>query len=609
MKRIMIVRMGHSISKRSRIPVLMMLLGAMFPCVVAGAITGPGARAQAPDEKGNLLLAQVVQPPRMTVSPAQIDVDGQAGWVSFTVTNSGGSTLTWSVSEACSWVTPLSPTGGTLGAKESASFSVLYTENPAAASRQCTIRVDAPTAAGGPKNVLLTQAVLGTATLGVTPSERTLGPAEGAFTFEVSNTGSGSLTWVLETPCAWVTNIFPNGGSLTRGQSAAVTVNYGKNEDAAPRSCTFTVSAPGAEGSPKTLLLTQSGSVGNPALSVSPDSRKASAAGGNVVFTVANSGTAAMAWSAAASCDWTTGITPSEGSLEAGQSTTISVSCEANTAVSARNCVVQVTAPGAGGSPKSVAITQDGVGTPALQATPAELNTSAAAGFATFSVLNSGGSALVWSASTTCLWVGDLAPLGGRLDPGQGINVVVHFDSNEEGPARSCTINVEAPGANGSPASVTVTQSGSETPELTVTPAVLNADKEVGTKTFTVSNSGFGTLTWSVESSCDWATQVEPASGALAAGEDAVLTVTYLANEGEDERTCTLTVLAPDARVTAATVTLKQKGTATEEPACGCPLEDFTGDWSDFLKKYLGDLLLLSASIVLVLGLNRFRRD
>lgn len=545
---------------------------------------------------------------RLEVSPTQLGVGGETGWASFVVTNSACSAMSWSATETCDWVSSLVPARGELAAKESTAVSVFHAANTTSASRTCSIRVDAPNG-GGPKNVLLTQQPRSGAALLVEPAGRSVGPAAGSFIFTVSNAGFGSLTWSAQAPCAWIAAISPSSGTLAGGQSAVVTVDHTAHSGSAMRTCEISVLAPGIAGSPRTFTVTQTADVGNPSLAVSPGTRFVGSGQNTTSITVTNSGGGTMDWSASASCAWISSVNPSSGSLTKGNSATLNVVCDANSSPNARTCTLQVTAPGVAGSPKSVAVTQSGNDTPAIEISPAGLNTDAKAGLATFNVINSGGGTLNWTASPSASWVSGLSPSSGTLASGQGIAVMLSYESNTGGPVRTCSINVEAPGATGSPLSLTISQAGNDTPVLSVVPAALQAEQAAATRDFTVTNSGFGTMEWSVTVDGDWVTQLEPAAGSLAASESATVTVTYLANEAAAERNCTLTVAAPGASNASATVTLTQPGVVTPEPACGCPFDSFKGDWQSFFRKYLGDLLLLSVSIVLVLGLNRFRRE
>ena len=94
------------------------------------------------------------------------------------------------------------------------------------------------------------------------------------------------------------------------------------------------------------------------ALSVSPASRSVAKAAGTTTFSVANTGTGTMPWTAAVTSggSWLSITTGSSGS----NSGTISCSFTANAGISVRTASIRVTATGATNSPQDVTVTQAG---------------------------------------------------------------------------------------------------------------------------------------------------------------------------------------------------------------------------------------------------------
>ncbi|MEI6263155.1 MAG: right-handed parallel beta-helix repeat-containing protein, partial [Deltaproteobacteria bacterium] len=92
------------------------------------------------------------------------------------------------------------------------------------------------------------------------------------------------------------------------------------------------------------------------ALSVSPASRSVAKAAGTTTFSVANTGTGTMPWTAAVTSggSWLSITTGSSGS----NSGTISCSFTANAGISVRTASIRVTATGATNSPQDVTVTQ-----------------------------------------------------------------------------------------------------------------------------------------------------------------------------------------------------------------------------------------------------------
>jgi len=547
-------------------------------------------------------------PPLLSVSPTSLKVGNSNGWTAFTVKNSGCSSMSWTATHGCGWLTSVAPNTGVLNAQESITVAVVYGANTLPEERNCSITVDAP-GAGGPKTVAVTQTGLGSPQLVVTPLAQSVGAGAGTFTFAVANAGQGTMSWSAQQDCSWITRLSPPMGTLTAGQSSAVTVNYGTNPAATPRTCSIAVTAPGTAGSPQTVAVQQDGLTGTPVLSLAPASRTVLDEAGTTTFTVSNSGSAPLDWTTGVSCGWVQ-ASPSGGTLTPGQGAVVSVSYEANSDPSTRSCAVLVTAPGASGSPKTFSLGQAGNDTPVLELSGVSQALGSKAGIATFTVKNAGGGTMNWSAAAGCSWVTRLAPASGSLVSGQSINVVVSYDGNSGGAARNCAITVQAPGAAGSPQTLTLNQAGDETPALSVSPTTIEAEATDALASFTVTNTGQGTLNWSAAWECDWVAGVAPENGALAAGASETVTASFSENDGADARTCEVAVIAEGAAGSPKTVTLEQAGTEEPPPCCCGPAGSLLDkDWKSTIQRQLGDLLLLGASLVVVLAFARFRKD
>ncbi len=98
------------------------------------------------------------------------------------------------------------------------------------------------------------------------------------------------------------------------------------------------------------------GSLDHSVISVSPTSQAVAKDAGATTFSVSNTGTGTMSWTAAVtSGDTWLWIPPGTSGTDTG---TINCSFTANTSTSARTATIRVTAPGATGSPKDVTVIQ-----------------------------------------------------------------------------------------------------------------------------------------------------------------------------------------------------------------------------------------------------------
>ncbi len=315
----------------------------------------------------------------------------------------------------------------------------------------------------------------------VTPTSRSVTSGSGSTTFTVQNCGSGTMSWSATDNATWL-SLSPASGSLNAGQTTTVTATYTANTGTSQRTGTVTVTASGATGSPKTVTITQQGVTPPAELCVTPTSRNVTSGSGSTTFTVQNCGSGTMSWSATDNATWLS-LSPASGSLNAGQTTTVTATYTANTGTSQRTGTVTVTASGATGSPKTVTITQQGVTPPAeLCVTPTSRNVTSGSGSTTFTVQNCGSGTMSWSASSNATWL-PLSPASGSLSAGQTIAVTVQYTANTGTSPRTATVTVTAPGATGSPKTVTITQEGTGGPQgsLCIYPREQNTSGSVGT--------------------------------------------------------------------------------------------------------------------------------
>jgi hypothetical protein len=183
-----------------------------------------------------------------------------------------------------------------------------------------------------------------------------------------------------------------------------------------------------------------------------------------------------------------------------------------------------------------------GAQTCTLSVSPSNQNVlSTPAGSTLFSVT----SGCVWTASSNQTWC-TLSPASGSGNA----TLTANYTANSTCASRTATITITANGATGSPATVTVVQAANTTPILTVSPSSQSVANFAGSTTFSISNTGCRTLSWTSSSNQTWCT-LSPASGT----GNATLTATCSANAGST-RTATITVTATGATGSPKTVTV-----------------------------------------------------
>jgi glucose/arabinose dehydrogenase/PKD repeat protein len=336
-------------------------------------------------------------------------------------------------------------------------------------------------------------------------------------TFNVTNTGGGTLNWTASESASWLT-VTPASGTAPSTLTASVsTAGLAPGTYTAP----ITVTAAGATGSPKTVNVTLVVSAAPPVLTVSPSSLSFTATQGGAnpaaqTVNVTNGGGGTLSWTASDNQPWLS-VALASGTGAGTPSVSANI---AGLAAGTYTGTVTISAAGASGSPKTVAVTLTvNPPTPVLAVSPASLTFNATAGGGspaaqTVNVTNTGGGTLSWAASDNQPWL-STSPATGTA-PG-----TVSVSANTSGLAAGTytgTVTISAAGASGSPKTVAVTLNVSPAaPVLSVTPgslvfAATQGGANPAPQMLNVSNTGGGTLSWTASDDQSWLAAA-PASG------------------------------------------------------------------------------------------------
>jgi len=484
----------------------------------------------------------------MTVDPANRDVPYTEGTTTFAVVKTGDGQVNWTatVTTGGSWLHIQSGSSGT----NSGTITVAYEENLSLLGRTGTIRVratndddDDDDEAIPDVNVTVSQAAAPAGSLSVTPAEglTSTGPEGGPFTpsnqaYTLTNVGATTINWRAVRVEIW-TSLSATTGTLIPGATRTITVSINSGANGLdPGTYNDTVSfmntTNGNGNTTREVSLTVTGSAGS--LSVSPTSGFSSSGpvGGPFApvsqdYILRNTGRDPIDWTAANSRPWTT-LSATSGRLDAGATTTVTVSInsEAETlAVGDYGDTIMFTntTNGNGNTSRAVSLTV----TPppgALTVTPSTgLSSSGPLGgpftpsSLTYTLENTGGISLNWTASKTQTWT-TLSDTGGALSPGATATVTVSINAAADGlPAGDHGDTVTFTNTSGGSGSTTrpVTLAVSPGPALIVVPANRDVPFTGGTTSFEVSNTGGGTMPWTAEviAGGTWLTIQSGASG------------------------------------------------------------------------------------------------
>ena len=495
-------------------------------------------------------------PPVLSVSPGNKEVGKDAGSTTFDVANTGTGSLNWTAQVVDGgWLSIAGGASGNNNGKITCSFGA----NTGTWQRRGVIRVTAPGALGSPVDVTVTQAPTPLQpVLFVTPPNQAVAKDAGTTTFNVSNTGTGSMTWGASVISgSWLT--------ITSGTSGTdygtINCNFTANISTSTRTATVRVTAVSATGSPVDVTVTQAPTPPQPILSVSPTNQAVAKDAGTTAFNVSNTGTGAMLWTAAVTSGGTwLSITSGDSGSDSG---TINCSYSTNTTTSARTGTIRITAAGAWYSPVDVTVTQALTPPqPILSVSPTSRDVAKDAGTTTFSVSNTGTGAMTWGASVISgSWLtitsGASGTDSGTINDLPDSQISCSFTANTSTSPRTATIRVTAAGAWGSPMDVTVKQAPTPPqPVLSVTPSNQPVAKDAGTTAFNVSNTGTGSMLWTaaVTSGGTWLSITSGASGS----NSGTINCSYSTNTTTSARTGTIRVTAADATGSPVDVTVTQ---------------------------------------------------
>ncbi|MFC1462757.1 M6 family metalloprotease domain-containing protein, partial [Verrucomicrobiota bacterium] len=194
---------------------------------------------------------------RVSLAPVA-DLGSNAVQQSYAVWNMGTGTLSYAVSNDVAWLST-SPTNGT-ATTESDVITVSYvTTNLTSGTYNATITVTDTNATNSPQTIAVTLTVRASAVLDVSETNLSqIANADGTGgqqTFDIRNTGGGTLAYTATSTQSWLT-ITPATGAVM-AEVDALYVDY----DASGLSTgvyynTITVAAPGASNSPQTIAVT-----------------------------------------------------------------------------------------------------------------------------------------------------------------------------------------------------------------------------------------------------------------------------------------------------------------------------------------------------------------
>ena len=533
------------------------------------------------------------------------------------VWNSGAGTLNYNVSTNQSWITCAQSSGSSTGVSNKNTLTFNYsTSNLALGIYTATITISASGASNTPLTIPVTLTVL-PPTIAFSPTSITnsctVGSNAATQTFQVWNSGAGTLNYTVSTNQPWL-SCTSSGSSTGQTDKKTVTVFYTASSlTQGTYEATITITAPGASNTPQTIPVTltvtpsSAPTISNNVSSTVTASCTQGSSPSGQTFDIWNSGGGTLTYRISTNQSWLS-CTPSRGSSTStgGGSghNTITVNYAASSLAPGNySATITISASGATNSPQTIpvnlTVNPANVTPPASptisENAPSSINTTCVKGSNAssqiFQVWNSGGGTLNYSVFDNVSWL-SCTPSSGTSTGGHGTITVNFATSSLAAGSYSATITISASGASNSPQTIPVSltvNAGSPTPtpspsptppptpnpssttspsptpnpsptlspeELTIvlTPTTFSLSCAQGTdaadQSFQIGNSGKGTLNYSITTDADWIT-ILPSSSSTLAGDNTMITIHFkTANLAVGEYDNTITITSQDAGVT-----------------------------------------------------------
>ena len=538
------------------------------------------------------LSGEVQVAPACSVSAVALDfgtaLPGETVTRDFTITNSGGHTLSGTVTEECAAFSIVSGAAYSLTAGQSQTVTVAF-QADATGEYPCSVDTG-----GDCADVSCTAVVDPAPACAVDPASLDFGlllPNESATrSFTITNTGGRTLSGTVSENCDGYSIVSGAAYSLTAGQSQTVTIEL---LSAVPGIFACTLDSGGACAD-----VACSGAVeASPDCAVNPASLDFGLAQPNEVvtrsFTITNTGGHTLSGSVTEQCNAYTITAGGTYSLTAGQSQTVTVAFQA-AATGSYPCTLASGAPCA-----DVACTAAVDLPPACAVDPLALDFGTVLPDVpvtrTFTVTNTGGGTLSGSVTEGCGAYAVTAPATYSLTAGQSHTFTVTFQSASPG-TFPCTLDT-----GGDCADVACAGTVELAPACTVNPTALDFGTVLAntavTRTFTISNTGGGTLVGTVTESCPAFSILSGAAYSLTAGQSQTVTVQFQ-SATPGPQVCSLDTGGSCTDVAATGAVLSVSVAVGPESACGAVdvLGHLPGSTTGYLIDWTGGLVGLTFS-------------
>ena len=445
----------------------------------------------------------VVEIPLLSYSPSSINFGDKDSTAAFKIKNVGEGNLNWQISTDESWI-ELSKSNGTEVANQESEIEIKINKSglqPGDYSGNINISSN-----GGSGTIEVSLKINKTPKLSYSPQSLNFGDKDSSKTFEIKNTGTGSLNWELSTDESWISLSGTNG--VTNGNEKSeieVTVNR-NNLPAGEYSGSVKITSDAGEGTVDVSMKVED----KPKIAISENNLDFNTDLNSLSFRISNKGTGTLTWNIEGTVDNWISINPGSGSLTTGE-TDVVVNIN-RSLLSPGNYNTKIDISSNGGK-ESINIKAEVLEVPVLSVIPAEIDFGSVLNSSSILIQNIGTGKLSWSSEIMYIdgdegWL-RMNPTSGNTSSTRSINLSVDRNGLSLG-THTADIQIYSDGGN---KTVHLYLSVAE-PVLEVSTDLLDFGSDLTELTFEISNTGGGELEWEITTGTfdTWFT-VEPVSG------------------------------------------------------------------------------------------------
>lgn len=332
-------------------------------------------------------------PPVLDVAPLSITFGSVLTSADVQISNTGGSTLNWNISDDRDWINVIPSSGS---GNQTVSVNVDRSGlSPGNYSGSVTV-----TSNGGTKIILVQMSVVSTTpVLGVNPTSLTISNSQTTGNFFISNLGGGTLNWSLSENVPWLMAA-PTSGANT----GTVTVTVDRT-GLLPGSYSGNIGV-NSNGGSTTVTVHMNVVSPTPVLGVSPPSLSFSAGVSQLSLSIFNSGNGTLTWSISPTEPWLS-VNPDTSSGD--QTVTVAVD---RTGLPDGNYSANLNITSNGGN-TNVPVMMTVTTVPILALNPTFLAFSPTTTLRFFQILNVGVGTITWGVQADQPWITVLPPQTG----------------------------------------------------------------------------------------------------------------------------------------------------------------------------------------------------